>query len=412
MSDGRPLRAYAEVALGRQRAPEHEDGPHMVRYLRAANVKDGALDLDDVKAMNFEPGEQHIFSLKPGDVLVTEGSGSRSVVGASAVWNGELPGVVCFQNTLLRLRPRSATDPRFLAWWCRYARNAGLFASIATGANIFHVSADRVRSLPMSYLPPAEQEAIADFLDTETARIDALITRKRRMIELVRERFLQSVDSKFKALEHVPRHKLTWLSHTWCDGPFGSSLTSAHYSDSGARVVRLGNLGRGEFVNLDEAFVSVEYFQSLRRHEVLEGDLIVAGLGDEKRPLARACVAPELGPAMVKADCFRFRLRTELVSPDFVAWYLSSPSAVAGSAVLAQGSTRARANLATVCGLRVPLPHQTVQQLVVEGIQRERAATSDVATRLKEQVQLLQERRQALITTAVTGRLEIPGVAA
>src|SRR6476469_684584 len=53
----------------------------------------GYLDLTDVKQMNFTPTEQRVFSLKPGDVLVTEGSGSLSAVGASAVWNDEIEGL-------------------------------------------------------------------------------------------------------------------------------------------------------------------------------------------------------------------------------------------------------------------------------------------------------------------------------
>lgn len=180
----RPLRSYAAVALGRQRSPQHESGSNIVRYLRAANVKDGALDLSDVLEMNFSPAEQTVFSLRPHDVLVTEGSGSLRAVGASAIWGGELEGPVCFQNTLLRLRPRPGTDHRFLAWWCRYAFADGVFASIANGANIFHVSAERVRSLPVTYLPLGRQKAIADFLDAETARLDTLITKKRQLADL------------------------------------------------------------------------------------------------------------------------------------------------------------------------------------------------------------------------------------
>lgn len=184
----RPLRAYADVQLGRQRSPQHAEGPHMTAYLRAANVKDGILDLSDVKSMNFTPTEQERFALREGDVLVSEGSGSLSAVGASAVWNGEINGTICFQNTLLRLRPRSSTDPRFLAWWCRYAHTDGLFASIATGANIYHISAERVRSLRMNYVVPSEQRAIADHLDTETARIEALIESTHEVIALLSER--------------------------------------------------------------------------------------------------------------------------------------------------------------------------------------------------------------------------------
>ena len=188
LEGSRHLRSYADVQLGRQRAPRHATGSHMTLYLRAANVTDGILDLSDVKSMNFKPAEQDRFALRNGDILVSEGSGSLSAVGASAVWNGEIKGTVCFQNTLLRLRPRSSMDPKFLAWWCRYAHADGLFAGVATGANIYHISAERVRCLPMTHRPLTEQRAIADYLDIETGRIDALISKTHRVIDLLAER--------------------------------------------------------------------------------------------------------------------------------------------------------------------------------------------------------------------------------
>jgi type I restriction enzyme S subunit len=161
----------------------------MTPYLRAANVNDGRLDLSDVKIMNFTPDEQRIFSLRPGDVLVSEGSGSLMTVGASAVWSGEIDGIVCYQNTLLRLRPRSqSTDSRFLAWWARHAFASGLFAGIATGANIHHVSAERVRGLIVSFPDVLEQQKVADFLDSETTHIDQLIAKKLRLVALLEER--------------------------------------------------------------------------------------------------------------------------------------------------------------------------------------------------------------------------------
>ena len=131
----------------------------MVPYLRAANVKDGSLDLTDVKSMDFSPAEQAVYALRPGDVLVTEGAGSLAAVGASAVYSGEIDGVVCFQNTLLRLRPRGSTDARFLMWWARHAYGSGLLASVAAGANIYHLGADNVRALPASMPGRTEQRA-------------------------------------------------------------------------------------------------------------------------------------------------------------------------------------------------------------------------------------------------------------
>lgn len=144
----------AEVTIGRQRSPKNATGDHMTNYLRAANVKDGYLDLDDVKEMNFSPHEQDTYGLRPGDVLVTEGCGSLAQLGACAVWNGgAYEGPVCFQNTLIRLRSTERTDPGFLGLWGQWAFETGLFASIATGTNIFHLGVEQTRRLPL-HLPP------------------------------------------------------------------------------------------------------------------------------------------------------------------------------------------------------------------------------------------------------------------
>jgi type I restriction enzyme S subunit len=182
-----PVRAVADVLLGRQRSPEHEAGEHMVSYLRAANVNDAVLDLADVKTMNFTPQEQATFALRPGDVLVTEGAGSLAAVGASAVWRGELPAPICFQNTLVRLRPRDV-DPDYLAWWARHAYLSGLFASVASGANIFHLGAERVRGLPIPIPPIEVQRLVAKQLAAEVDRIEALSQRLQRQMELLGER--------------------------------------------------------------------------------------------------------------------------------------------------------------------------------------------------------------------------------
>jgi len=106
------------------------------------------------------------------------------------------------------------------------------------------------------------------------------------------------------------------------DGPFGSNLTSAHYTDSGPRVVRLQNIGDGEFVDA-RAHISPEHFARLQTHEVLPGDLLIASLGDSP---PRTCIAPKwLGPAIVNADCIRVRL-SPAVEPRWVMYALQAPS--------------------------------------------------------------------------------------
>lgn len=166
-----------EIRMGRQRSPKNSSGPHMVNYLRAANIKDGQLLLEDVKEMNFSPEEQAIFSLKSGDVLVTEGCGSRTEIGASAKWDSEISGVVCFQNTLLRMRSvEGVSCSAFAEAVARYFYSTGRWAEISSGTNIFHIGAKRAEAIPINLPPVADQQRIVGLIGSFDDQISALAT--------------------------------------------------------------------------------------------------------------------------------------------------------------------------------------------------------------------------------------------
>jgi len=399
------VRSAAEVVLGRQRSPQHDSGPHMVPYLRAANVKDGVLELGDVKEMNFTPTEREVFSLRAGDVLVTEGSGSLKAVGASAVWRAELGGVVCFQNTLLRMRPREGvTDGRFLEWWARSAFGSGIFASIATGANIYHISAERVRALPMELPALEEQRRIADFLDAETARIDEVSRLRSRQKDLLFSRRWSFFQGMLDATA-APVIPLRRVIRSIIDGPFGSAFSSSDYVGEGAAVVRLGNIGFGEYRTSGQARIPVNLYERFKYHEVRRGDLLVAGLGDARNHAGRACVAPDLGLAIVKGKCFRARLESEFADAEFIALLLSSP--VGASAIEGRGSTRSMINLEIVKSALLPIPALEKQRHVAKLFQQSWQSTRAAIRACDRQLQLFTERRQALITAAVTGQFDV-----
>lgn len=147
-------------------------------------------------------------------------------------------------------------------------------------------------------------------------------------------RYPEYKDSGVECLGTIPegwiRAALSRITLSRCDGPFGSGLKSEHYSPSGVRVVRLQNIGSAEFNGTDEAFIDEHYAKELGEHSVRAGDLLIAGLGDDAHPVGRACVAPRgIEPAMVKADCFRFRLDHRRVLPKFAAHQLSSTAGAA-----------------------------------------------------------------------------------
>ncbi len=141
------------------------------------------------------------------------------------------------------------------------------------------------------------------------------------------------------------------------DGPFGSKLKTEHYAGAGARVIRLQNLGDGVFDDDDKAFISEIYYRELQRYKVLAGDVIVAGLGDDRHPVGRAVVVPpSVGRAINKSDCMCLRPNQSILYSAYLAAFFNSPPGRQQVASLSQGSTRLRINLSNLKTVKLTLP--------------------------------------------------------
>jgi len=275
--------------------------------------------------------------------------------------------------------------------------------------------------------PVAEQESIASFLDRETGRIDTLVKKKERLIELLQEKRTALIshavtqglnpnvpkkDSGIPWLGRIPEH---WLSlpfkrfvESMCDGPFGSDMKSSHYSDTGIRLIRLQNIGVGYFDNADQAFIPESHFRSLSGHDALPGDLLVAGLGDPNNPVGRACLLPHMVPiAMVKADCFRVRLNQKQLTHPFVAHFLCSSAARAAAQDQTRGATRERMNLTGLSQITVAVPPLAEQDTIVKHINQETFKLDALMAKALRAIELLREYRTGLISAAVTGQIDV-----
>ena len=147
------------VQLGRQRSPKNRSNRFPTKYIRAANLTEDGLELDDVLDMEFHPNELETYRLTPGDILLSEASGSPDHVGKPVVWNGEIKDC-CFQNTVIRLRPFAIPSEYPLTVFRHYYRSK-LFAKVSAGVGINHLSAGKFSALPFPLAPLAEQKQIA-----------------------------------------------------------------------------------------------------------------------------------------------------------------------------------------------------------------------------------------------------------
>ncbi len=364
--------------------------------------------------------------VRPGDIAYNKMRAWQGAIGLSA-----LRGII--SPAYVVQRPRQGTDPRYLHYLLRtpaFAKEAERW-SYGITSDMWSLRPEHFKMI-YACLPSAlEQSAIVKFLDHIDRRIRRYIRAKQKLIKLLEEQkqviihhpvtrgLDPSVRLKPSGVEwmgNVPEHwevvALGKVCTSRCDGPFGSGLKSVHYTPTGVRVVRLQNIGSGLFRDVDAAFISDEHYASLGNHGVIGGDLLVAGLGDENIPVGRACVAPQgIGPAMVKADCFRFRLKPDRVVGPYLAYHLSATAAGA-TAWLSTGSTRLRINLSSTSARSVALPPLQEQQDIIDYISGQTETLTTAASCIQGEIALLREYRTRLIADVVTGKLDVREAAA
>lgn len=244
-------------------------------------------------------------------------------------------------------------------------------------------------------LPPiAEQQRIVSLLQA----MDSLQTRLNAALELAESVRGATVVASTRDLDPKNWRQLGQVCDRLTDGPFGSKIKSTHYRPAGARVVRLQNIGLGEFRDDDAAFVGLDYYEELRpSYGFQSGDLVVAGLGDEANPLGRAAAVPEgVLPAINKADCFLVRPGPSVMG-EYLLLVLNSSSVLSAVAAQARGTTRSRISSGSYRQVSVPVPDLTTQQEVVA-----RAAKVErLRNALSLEVELLRHLRRSTVNAQV-----------
>ncbi len=180
------------------------------------------------------------------------------------------------------------------------------------------------------------------------------------------------------------------------DGPFGSNLKTAHYTDDGPRVIRLQNIGDGVF-KPEDAHVSQEHYELLERHAVQAGDLIVASLGEA---LPRACLVPDwVPPAIVKADCIRVRLHSG-VNAAYVNYALQLPRLRQATAANIKGVGRPRLGMQRIKELSIPLAPRAEQDRIVAAIEEHFSRLDAIESMLERGLRSVAAFRTSLLTDA------------
>ena len=280
-------------------------------------------------------------------------------------------------QAILGISPGDRLDAVYLWFFLRH-RSPDI-ARLGRGGTQSNINAPIVRDLQLPLPPVDEQRRLSHALIDQLAAADQLRRKMSTAAELAALRAqVRRVSFDLVRAPRVVLGRVLTANGAIIDGPFGSNLKGDHYQTHGVRVIRLGNIGMGSFIDSDQAYVSESHFERLVRHAAIPGDVVVAALGDGARPAGRACLVPDdLAISMVKADCFRVRTSGSPLRGEYLVQYLNSPAVLAKLATASRGATRPRVTLEILRSLEIPLPSAEEQERAAKDI-RVRLRTTDV----------------------------------
>jgi type I restriction enzyme, S subunit len=300
---------------------------------------------------------------------------------------------------LLCIRPGSHLDSKWLSYLACSRPFIEWAVATSDGTKMPRTSWEKLGQLRIDVPSLATQRSIANYLDRETARIDALITAKRRMMGLLKVRcasVAQDAIDRSAPQEYALRRLVT----AFVDYRGATPEKAA----SGVPLITATNVSDGTIdLSLGEQFVSEEtYSLWMRRGFPESGDVLLT----TEAPLGE--VAPITDPRVALAQrIILLKPNRARVLPDFLRIALMSPRVQADLLSRASGSTVWGIRADRLRDVRVSVPSLSCQRTVLRSVHQAERVYAAARTLLDPQIDLLGERRQALIAAAVTGSFDL-----
>jgi type I restriction enzyme S subunit len=403
-------------------SPECESWP-------ATGEEWGVLKVGCVNGGSFRPEENKALpvTLEPrpelavckGDVLVSRAN-TRELVGSCVAAPQDYPSLLLCDK-IYRIRAGERVTPEFLAALITvHGRRAVEIEATGASSSMLNISQSVILDLPVALPEPAEQDQIMAAATRETARIDTLVAKKTRFIELLREKRqalithavtkgldpnVKMKDSGVEWLGVVPEHWTVGALKNFWQVTDCKHLT-AEFVDDGYPLASIREV-QGKFVNLENAkrTTKVFYLQLIEGGRCPQaGDLIFSRNATVGEVAQVGCDQPEF--AMGQDVCLLRRKQTD-ISSDYLQAVLRSPVVIEQLQILMVGATFKRVNVDDIRNLLVPMPPAGEQLSIADFIGRRAGRIESLLNKTERSITLLKERRSALISAAVTGQIDL-----
>lgn len=370
------------------------------------------MELEGQKVVQVILGADILKHVEPGDFVIS----MRSFQGG--IERSESAG--CISSAYVMLMPKGTIDGAFFSY---LLKSATYIQALQSTTNLVRdgqaMRFDNFTLVDLPIVPLEEQQLIAAFLDRETAKIDALVEEQKRLIELLREKrqgiithaVTRGLDpdvpmkpSGIDWLEDVPEH--------WETRKFSRVVRVAEgqvdpqevgFADMMLIAPNHVESGTGKLLELETA---AEQAAESGKYLCRSGDVVYSKI----RPaLAKVVIAP--CDCLCSADMYPLCGIDEMQNR-YLKWVLLSKNFTAWSVLKADRVAMPKINRETLADLHLPLPPVREQERISTYIESVVAQQDDLMEKAALHVKLLEEHRSALISAAVTGKIDVRGVAA
>jgi type I restriction enzyme, S subunit len=361
------------------------------------------------------------FTLRAGDTIITKDSETADDIAIAAYVPADLPGVVCGYH-LSMIRPIRDTDGAFVKrlFDSTYVRSC--VAVRANGLTRVGLGQYEIDNLEMPFPPLSEQTQIASFLDRETAKIDELVAQQKRLIELLKEKrqsvISHAVTRGLNPDAPVKPSGIEWIGNIpahWDMGGLSRFIgpvvdyrgRTPTKVDEGIFLVTARNVRNGEIdYDASEEFVDPESAASLLARGKPEiGDLLFT----MEAPLGQVALIDRTDIALAQR-IVKFRGTPGVMQNRYLLYWFMGTHCQARLETLATGSTALGIKASKLGMIECLVPPIIEQTAIADYIEHENAKFDTLTTEAQRAIDLLQERRTALISAAVTGQIDVRGV--
>lgn len=355
--------------------------------------------------------------VQDGDVIV---STVRTYLEAIAPINNP-PQNMIVSTGFAVIRPNEYLCKGYAAYCLRAKGFINEVVSLSVGVSYPAINATDLVGIKIPSLPFNEQAQIANFLDYETARIDTLIEKQQTLIQLLKEKRQAVIshavtkglnpdapmkDSGVEWLGEVPEH--------WNVAGFKKYLNSIidyrgktpEKVDSGKFLVTARNIKKGEInYEASQEYVSEKDYPQVMSRGIPEiGDVLFT----TEAPLGEVAQVDKTDIALAQR-IIKFSGQNGILDNTYLKFYIMSNAFQDSLMTFATGSTALGIKSDRLSYLRQLIPPLKEQLLITEHIDRNLKAFDVLMMKAEQAIQLMQERRTALISAAVTGKIDVRG---